>query len=358
MIKNFITLIIALIASLVCIELFLILFSGVLKLNIDKPAYSMNVVKYRFWADINPIWGTWHESYSKHNLIKSCINVNYLANSYGARDKERSKESTKKRIVALGDSFTEGYGVSDEKRVTNLLEKGTKLEVMNFATSGGFGVTQEYLVYKNLAKQFDHQVVLIGILPFNDFYDDDPEYGKKVYSKRYKPYYVGEYPNYSLQYNNPFQTIKNPTKALLRGYTYTFNAWERLVSVLLIKLNTTDQNSKGYSGYYDYTASQLNRSIFALSNIKDEAKGKQVVFFTIPVISDFIRYKESSKFEPPLSKALKEFAKNNGITYIDLLPEMIDGNWEMYKLPCDNHWSEYGNGVVADILMRKLKGIL
>lgn len=351
--KNLLLLLISVSVSIVFLELAIMLCVSFLNLNIDKPAYSFNAVRYRFWADISPEWGTWHEKYSKYNLIKSCINVNYQANSYGARDKERCLESSHRRVAVLGDSFIEGYGVEDERRVTNLLEKRTGIEHMNFATSGGFGPTQELLVYKNLAKKFDHQTVMIWILPFNDFYDDDYDFGKKVYSKRYRPYLDGEYPNYNLVYTNPKATEKSPVKAFLRGYTYTFNAWERLVSVMKVKSSMPDQNSKGYSGYYDYTVSQLNKLKYVLKELKEEAKGKKVVLVTIPVISDFIRYEVSR--EAPLSKELGKFSKEVGITYIDLLPEMFEGDWQRYKLPCDNHWSEYGNQVVSDLILKHMR---
>lgn len=348
--KNIILLLVTFIVCLVLTEIILMCLPG---LNIDRPAYSLNAVRSRFWADINPDWGTWHEKYARYTLIKSCIRVDYQANSYGARDVERCRESTHSRVVVLGDSFMEGYGVRDADRVTNLLESKTGTEYLNFSTSGGFGVTQESILYKKLAKQFDHQVVMIGILPFNDFYDDDPEYGKKVYANRFKPYLVGESPNYNLHYNNPKSTEASKLKSFLRGFTYTYNAWERMWAVLKIKANTSNQNEKGYSGYYDYTGSQLNRLKFALSDIKKEAKGKEVIIFTIPVISDFIRYKEAKNAEPPLSKELRLFANKSGIRYLDLLPKMVDGDWQRYKLPCDNHWSEYGNQVVADILMKE-----
>jgi hypothetical protein len=64
------------------------------------------------------------------------------SNSYGARDIERSPRSTTPRAVVLGDSFVEGIGVELGERVTDLLEKGSGAEYLNFGTAGNFSSIQ------------------------------------------------------------------------------------------------------------------------------------------------------------------------------------------------------------------------
>src|SRR5262245_62400166 len=82
--------------------------------------------------------------------------MTYRSNSYGARDVERTLTSDRPRVLVLGDSMTEGLGVALEQRFTNLLERETGIEHLNFATSGDFGTTQYYLLYKTLASKFSH----------------------------------------------------------------------------------------------------------------------------------------------------------------------------------------------------------
>ena len=48
-----------------------------------------------FWIDDNPNFGMWHPYNEEYTHTKSCFSVRYTSNSYGARDKERSKESHK-----------------------------------------------------------------------------------------------------------------------------------------------------------------------------------------------------------------------------------------------------------------------
>jgi hypothetical protein len=118
--------------------------------------------------------------------------VKYQANSYGARDIERSLDAKgRKRVIFLGDSMVEGHGVQLEKRLTNVLEGELNIEHLNFGTGGNFGTTQYYLLYKTLGSKFEHHAVIIGILPTNDFLDDDYNYGQKAHRNRYRPYFIG-----------------------------------------------------------------------------------------------------------------------------------------------------------------------
>jgi hypothetical protein len=137
-------------------------YSGFL---VETPTHDWKNLNSKFWVDVDERFSVWHIPNASHRHKKACFDVEYRANSYGARDIERVKVSDKKRVIALGDSFTEGNGVAREDRLTNLLEKETGLEHLNFASSGGFGTTIHYLVYKHLASQFSHESVLINILP-------------------------------------------------------------------------------------------------------------------------------------------------------------------------------------------------
>ena len=140
------------------------------------PSYRWQNVKDQFYEP-HSIFGGWHVKNSRYKRDLSSV-ISYNANSYGAADIERSKEnnSALQRVVVLGDSFVEGKGVDQSKRFTSIFEKESGHEYLNFGMSM-FGPVQYYLVYKHLAKVFQHDVVLVGILPHNDFLDNDKEYG-------------------------------------------------------------------------------------------------------------------------------------------------------------------------------------
>src|ERR1700704_4339500 len=100
----------------VLLELVCLFYINVTNWPGSKPTYRLNYTP--FWADINPAFGTWHPP-NGHFFHKSgCYSVEYITNSYGARDVERSLHSSLPRTIMLGDSFVEGYGLPAEDRLS------------------------------------------------------------------------------------------------------------------------------------------------------------------------------------------------------------------------------------------------
>ncbi|SVD20911.1 uncharacterized protein METZ01_LOCUS373765, partial [marine metagenome] len=105
------------------------------------------------------------------------FNVRITISEQGLRDRTFGpKETNVRRILALGDSFTFGFGVEGHeaypKRLEGLLNEARRdYEVIN-AGFPGYGTLQElrYLEEEGLALSPD--VVLIGFFEFNDFTDN------------------------------------------------------------------------------------------------------------------------------------------------------------------------------------------
>jgi carbamoyltransferase len=75
--------------------------------------------------------------------------------------------TSRKRILAFGDSFTAGDGVNNRERYTEVLESLLpNTEVYNFGMSGT-GTDQQYLLFKQVAEEFEHELVLAGVLVEN-----------------------------------------------------------------------------------------------------------------------------------------------------------------------------------------------
>jgi carbamoyltransferase len=89
-------------------------------------------------------------------------------NNLGFRSDTNFQEGKagKKRILVFGDSFTAGDGVSNKFRYTDLLEKACDCEVYNFGLPGS-GTDQQYLLYKEYAPKFDHDLLIISVLVEN-----------------------------------------------------------------------------------------------------------------------------------------------------------------------------------------------
>ena len=316
----------------VCLEIGSCAYIRYFNTNIPLPTYSMVNAESSFWVDIDPHFGVWHDANSSYMHNKQCATVYYTANSHGMRDPERKLRSDAPRIAVLGDSFVEGYIVEDGHRLTDLLEKDFGMEFLNYGTSGGFGTLQEWLQYKYMVRKFDHDAIIIGILPSNDMTDSTKDL-QIIDNDRYRrPYLEGEYPNYEILYTQDKMPVRNRSD-LLKSFDHTLREWSytyRIARYLdSFDLKNWDFRARWFSRsqratslksmYYDFTEEQWNIMRYCLEQIVAEANGKPIFLFTIPRYTDFLRYKGT---QPPLSRKIENLAEQYGMDYLDLLPEM------------------------------------
>jgi hypothetical protein len=108
--------------------------------------------------------------------------VDFALNSHGLRDREREYEAPPEtvRILALGDSFVEGFGVPLEQTVTQVLEDslrraGYPVEVVNGATTG-YSTDQEYLFYRSEGVRYSPRVVVLFFYYNDILYNEHQQY--------------------------------------------------------------------------------------------------------------------------------------------------------------------------------------
>jgi hypothetical protein len=84
----------------------------------------------------------------------------------------RNAEPWPKRadVVALGDSLTFGFGVSDGQSWVDLAGRALRTAVVNLALPG-FGPLQQLRVYEAFGASLRPKIVLVGFFPANDFWD-------------------------------------------------------------------------------------------------------------------------------------------------------------------------------------------
>jgi len=320
----------------------------------SRPTYRL--APNEFWADVNPAFGIWHRANGHFFHQGGCFSVEYRTNSYGARDIERTIHSAQPRTIVLGDSFVEGFGLPDHDRLTNILEARTGREHLNFGTGGGFSPLQYALVYRTLASRFDHTQVLVGILPDNDFHEMDRDWLARMYSGQYRPYYTN---NLSIAYMGHFDPrsrdgLADRTEAAMRAYLASYHVGQYLYASRFYW-----RTRNAYSGYNDYTPTELAKLQAALSLLKRTAAAHhaQLTVFLIPRANDFARLHQAGTNR--VGPALEQWGGQAGIPIKDLLPEMdnrANGNYRSYFLECDGHWSARGSEVAADILEHWMYG--
>jgi hypothetical protein len=335
-----------------------------------------NAGKKPFWGDFNETFGKWrlpNDSLRKYRCDDNSL-LKYKTNTFGARDKERSLKNTTnhKRIVFLGDSFVEGIMVNTPNRCSDILEKNTKSEHLNFGINGTSPINY-YLIYKSLAKKFEHDVVIIGILPANDFedYSDGDEVGL-IRFPIYRPYWKNTNNHYDLKYslasvnqaygslaiyNKPkeiFHTKDSVYQNLsfgkkIKGEFIANSYLFRLIGEMG-KKNSIERFNQT-SIFETFPKDKWELFSYSLKKLIEEAKGKQVIVLTIPTLKDVQLYQKNHK--NTLSAKMEWFCKQKHVNYIDLLPyfNAVKNPNELY-VECDGHWNEKGEKLAAEILSK------
>jgi|GEM_PF-2439262 len=305
-------------------------------------------------------WGTWHNNASKARDISACFNVEYIANSYGARDIERSIQG-KNRVVFLGDSFVEGWGVSAEERMTNILEEFFGVEFLNFGVARAGPISYE-LIYKNLAGKFEHDHVIVGFFPNNDFRDNDLDFQRLIsdVNGRFRPYYSEDGEGILYKIKKPEEGRKLPiTKNWMmetgRKYFWFYGVLREIRGLLIINKLKESFFTSNYSGYRDALDSQIHNTLGSLRRIAEEAKrnNKSMTVVLFPMPSD---YEAKNRGDLKIQKIFKNFAEKTEINYVDLI-DLIDYSEDLYH-SCDPHWSSYGNLMAANALIESLPKII
>ena len=321
------------------------------------PSYSMTASAAGFWGDLSETFGAWHPPNTRYLHQKACFSVFYESNAHGARDVARRREHDGPRVVVLGDSFMEGYGVNAEARLSNVLEGATGIPHLNFGTSGNAGSTHAFALYSTFASGFAHDAVVASILPENDFDDDVPK------PDRYQPYWSGSYPDYELEFSlpsagdSPFRCSTRQAGfdfgRALREFTYSTNLLDYLYSAF--KQGRQGRKFDGASGapdsrFFRFTSAEFDRLRYSYEQLAAAASPRPVVLFTIPRHADFAAFR--ARGESPLDAALADWAAGiENVHFVPLLPAMaarFGDDLDEQFLSCDAHWSPAGHAAAAE----------
>ncbi len=328
-------------------------------LDVSLPSYDASNAR-SFWVDVDPAFGVWHLPLARYRHAKACFDIPYRANAFGMRDGETVERKAGHRVVVLGDSFAEGWGVAEGRRLPDVLERETGIEHLNFGTSGDFDPVQYWQLYRTLAQRFDHDAVLVMVLPDNDL----PPGGAndlRVADARWAPRLTGKWPAYRVTYpprrfspeprDRGRYLVNLPGEFWLTYRTAMF-AVAYVSAVRQHKAGPTEAGARGRSRYYRFTEAEFDRLRYSLAQIAREAgPERRMLVVTIPRRDDLAAAAQGTP--PPLPARLSAAAKQDGYVYRDLLPQMAKdaaAKPERWFLTCDGHWSDTGHAEAARIV--------
>lgn len=332
-----------------------------------------------FWGDVSDVFGRWR--YPNDSTVSVPVHkrpIPIRSNSFGMRDRERTLEngSSQKRAVLIGDSFVEGYIVEEHQRYSNILEKETGAEHLNFGINGT-SVINYSLIYKDLVKKFDHDVVLVSLLPANDFEDyegrPDQIIGLLKYPI-YRPYWKGSHPNVQLahsladlshsmatkdNYNYPVHTqqiVDSVYHTLPLGQKiiaeFSLNSYILSCALHLGEVMASKKSQPVNSYANAFFKHRMFAFMYSLEQIARESKGKKVMVYCVPIIGDLQAYQKQKTDD--LSPHIEELCQKYGMTYIDLLPLIHaqgESRWRRFYQVNDGHWTPEGEAFIAKLLL-------
>jgi len=328
-----------------------------------------------YWWTEEEDWGAWHKKSSTARHKTDCFDVIYKSNSVGARDEQfQTRKGDKRRLLLLGDSFAEGYGVSKTDTAETLIENETNTEIYNFGAAS-LGPLQYWLLYEKLAKNYVHDELLIFFLPQNDFQDNDYSYWsdngqtRLIFSKfeRYRPYYSrNEDLSGELVYRffYPENAVKrkdltdHPSFAIsiLFDYFWFTNVLRTVSRIFLNGDSDAEIDPQFQSGYFDSSLEQQKAALFYLEKIIFESD-KPVTLVSIPSKQDFLKLSEgASPTKEWWQTRFKniEKASQGQFRFLDLaMARQLDQKSLFFE--CDDHWSTKGNSWAAKIVSEQIR---
>ena len=329
-----------------------------------RPLYLAQRNDQWLWRTEREDWGAWHKPSSTAHHTSPCFAVTYRSNSYGARDRERSLTATAPRVIFLGDSFIEGFGVDEEARLTNRLEHGLGHEVLNFG-SGEQGPLQYAILYERLARRFAHDLVIVGVLPSNDFLDNDLEFYRAW--RHYRPYYGKDG---AVVYVRPRPEPDEPTlltqradadlperRRFFQNVIRLFWLYGVYREVRHDWMFLTDPQPSEYVGYFETERTRISNVTQSLLAIQRAAAPRPVLVVFIADYRD-LRYVEThpGSEESSVVTGMRRVLEARGVKTIDLLKEFMrrglgqEAAYRRLYLPCDGHWNDAGHRAAFEII--------
>lgn len=264
-----------------------------------------------------------------HGIIKTRdFEVSFKTNSLGFRDREiTEKKNGVKRVLIIGDSFAEGWGVNLAERFDQI--ESPDYEFFNMGTRS-YSPVLEYELLKQYVDIVKPDIV-ITMLDFSDLHDDF-YYTKKSISpsKLYETVYIQA----SILIANKKREITES------NLTYDFSLFAKA------------SEWEGYDNAWDFTISNLDKTT-------DFLKYKGVIH-KIAVIPRGIHVGETEWNEGREILGIEKSKLYNApkifeISDIDLLTPLKEAEKEFkgeLYYPFDGHWSVKGHSVVKQAFQK------
>jgi lysophospholipase L1-like esterase len=289
---------------------------------------DFNLEMWKYARDIktvspDPLIGHQH----RPNREAKLMGVDVRTNSKGLRDREFSYERTPGtlRIIALGDSFTEGWGVPYEDTFPKRIEKmyadhGVKAEVINTGV-GNYNTIQEVEYFLTELYKYQPDVVVL---------------------------------NYFVNDAEPVPHDSPP--GLLGRHCYSCVFVTGRVDTLLREFSADQDWAEYYLGLYGNgeAAGWLAAKAW-IKKLADYCKAHDIklLIASLPELHDVKHY----RFQL-ITELVHQAADENGVAFVDLLDYLRDqDSSKLWVTPPDPHPNAFANKLIAEGEFKALRGL-
>ena len=323
----------------------------------------------------------YHHTFKSNTHLKAKfrnVSYNIYTNSLGFKDKkirEISKKTNKnKRVIFIGDSFTEGVSLNYEDTFVGIIDEilnKNNIEVLN-AGRGSYSPIIFYAKIKHLIDierlEFDEIIVLPDI---GDYADEVFNYTMNLEGKVIGKDNLNKDKRFNFNKKKKFnikETIKNNTTVIyyILNYIndifygdyskeYKKNPWFFLVTE---KWHWIDKWTIYEDEYERYAAKGEKKMIVYMNKLVELTKKKdiKITIVVYPHISQVWHEDLNSKHV----KIWKSFAEKNNINFINLFPLFVEENIEDDRkieilkenyIIDDGHFNKKGNKKIAKYIL-------
>src|SRR5262245_58762548 len=319
------------------------------------PFLSEGVVRVYSWLflpkqmKIDPTLGWYHTSNSQRYRTTEGVTVLVVQNKLGHRGPNYGSQTAdgKKRVLVLGDSFTEGSHVGEDELFSNIIANAySNLEVMN-AGVGGWSTVQEYIYLNEFGIDLHPNLVLLM------FFDNDldenclsfyPSIGPRPFASiQNGRLVINQHPSPEewRKYALPLPFAEKLNRYSLAYNFFNFRVYQTLRASYLNRLEYEDVKKIAA-----YPKTEIVRKLF--QEIHKMLNERGMLFAVGLVPSKLDAQKGYSDLQVPILSLCKE----EGIPCVSLiqpLKEKYDKGIKPYW-DDDIHWNRVGHKVASEAL--------
>lgn len=291
----------------------------------------------------------------KYREINPEFTITYQTSSEGLRDNNtylnREKDTSKIRIVGLGDSFTLGAG--NEYDDTYLVKLENELKINNkkveIVKAGVSSYNQffEYYFLKDLVKLYRPEYVFVGFLP-NDLFDNKPlnevSQPKSLTTQNRDKGAIRSAAN---KWKFDYQTIEFGKRIILKNDGIYKKLYEGTYRIDFFKK---------YSDAGPDTKKQFEITAKLFRQIKSlcDSNGARLVVISIPQLYQVLKENENAIDVYGIDHYFDSVARENGFTWISTLEEFKKESRKgtVTHFRVDGHLTPVGNTILKNAILK------